>query len=227
MGYSTKLPVASGAEERRTFPSCTREEPVTGHRRTASRSGAMLGNGVRPFEIPGAPCHGKHLRGAVFQGYRAAPIHRQFRRSVWILVGVGQVQQRVRFGRKERASERNELKVAQHPQVAPTGRSFPGRRRQRRLRCPVGRGRFRCAAVHRCFPYRVGQCKEIIGIRFRRSRRKGEPYNFPPEGNREFFGVGGAQIIGVRLGIGGQRPQDSGRIGIHVCQRCYSSALAR
>ena len=47
-----------------------------------------------------------------------------------------------------------------------------------------------------------------------------------PRGRGEPLGVGGAQVVAVRLGVGGQRAEDGGRVGVDVGERRDRRATA-
>ena len=59
-----------------------------------------------------------------------------------------------------------------------------------------------------------------MGGRWRGKVRR-QPQDVPPARRGQAFGVVGAQIVGVRLGVGGQRPENGCLVGIHVRQGRY------
>jgi hypothetical protein len=55
---------------------------------------------------------------------------------------------------------------------------------------------------------RVGQSQQIVMGRWWRHKVGREPDNLPAARGGEPLGVLGAQVVAMRLGVGGQRPED-------------------
>jgi hypothetical protein len=55
--------------------------------------------------------------------------------------------------------------------------------------------------IRECFPDRVGQRLQVVGLR--RDRVHREPHYLPAERGSQSFRMGGAQVVAVRLHIGG------------------------
>src|SRR6478735_3459010 len=66
---------------------------------------------------------------------------------------------------------------------------------------------------------RVGQSQQIIGRGAPVHRVASEPEDLPAARRREAFAVRLAQVVGVRLGIGGQRAEDRRLVRVDVGQR--------
>ena len=79
----------------------------------------------------------------------------------------------------------------------------------------------------RRLPYRVGECFEIVAARLGRGMGVGEPDDFPSPGRGQPFTVLGAEVVAVGLGIGGERAEDRGRVGIDVRQCRDGGTAAR
>src|SRR5690242_14793982 len=74
---------------------------------------------------------------------------------------------------------------------------------------------------------RVGQRLEIVGADRRRTGLAVEPHDLPATRGGELRRVVLAQVVGVRLGVGGERADDGGRVGVDVGERGDGGATAR
>ena len=86
--------------------------------------------------------------------------------------------------------------------------------------------RLRLRARDRRFANGVGQCLEVVrgGLLARRER---QPDDVPSSGRGEAVRVRAAQVVAVRLDVGGQRPEYCRRVPVDVGQRAHSVPLAR
>lgn len=73
----------------------------------------------------------------------------------------------------------------------------------------------------------VGQRFEIVVAGARGGRRVGEPDDLPAAWRGEPLAVLGAEVVAVGLGIGGERAEDRGRVGIDVRQCRDGGTAAR
>ncbi len=64
----------------------------------------------------------------------------------------------------------------------------------------------------------ISQCQEVVRARLLRRGGHGQAENFPATGNGEGIGVLLAEIVTMGLGVGGQRPEDCGGVGVDVRQ---------
>jgi len=70
-------------------------------------------------------------------------------------------------------------------------------------------------------PHRIGKCQQIVRARLLRSGGHGKAHDFPAPRDGEGVRVLLAQIVAMRLRVGGQRTQDRRRIRVNVRQRSY------
>ncbi len=77
------------------------------------------------------------------------------------------------------------------------------------------------------FPDGVHQCGQLIGTGGAREGAKVEAEDFPAARGGQPLRVQLAQVIAVRLGVGCQRSQDGGGIGIYVRQGSDGGLPAR
>jgi hypothetical protein len=75
-------------------------------------------------------------------------------------------------------------------------------------------------------PHSVGKGFQIIPAGPGRTGTVGEPDDLPAARCREALGVLGTQVVAVGLGVGGERAEDCGRVGIDVRQRRDGGAAA-
>ena len=73
---------------------------------------------------------------------------------------------------------------------------------------------------------RVGECLEVVAAGLHRAGVDVEPDDLPAAGGGEPTGVLLAQVVGVRLGIRRERPDDGGRVGVDVGERRHRGAAA-
>src|SRR5258708_12660451 len=64
----------------------------------------------------------------------------------------------------------------------------------------------------------VGQRLQVVR-RGLLARGQGQPHDVPPPRRREPVSVRAAQVVAVRLHIGGERPEHSRRVPVYVSQR--------
>ena len=76
-------------------------------------------------------------------------------------------------------------------------------------------------------PDGVGQRLEVVAARPEVGGVRGQPQDLPAARGGEPLGVRGAQVVAVRLGVGGQRAEDGGGVGVDVGERRDSGAAAR
>ena len=74
--------------------------------------------------------------------------------------------------------------------------------------------------------HRVGQRLEVVAARPERVGVRGEPQHLPATRGGQPLGVGRAQVVAVRLGVGGQRAEDGRRVGVDVGERGDRRATA-
>lgn len=86
---------------------------------------------------------------------------------------------------------------------------------------PLARGRIRGSRPQGRLPDRIGEGKQVIGTRLRRSCRHGQAQDFPAARHGQRAGVLFAQIVTMRLRVRGQRAQHSSGVRIHVRQSCH------
>jgi hypothetical protein len=72
----------------------------------------------------------------------------------------------------------------------------------------------------------IGKRQQVIGSWLLRSGRHGQAQHFPSAGHRQGIGVLLAEVVAVRLGVGGQRTQDGGGVRVHVRQGGYRRLAA-
>ncbi len=77
------------------------------------------------------------------------------------------------------------------------------------------------------FADRVGQCFEVVAAGVRGCGAVGEPHHFPAPWRGKPLTVFGTEVVAVGLGVGGERAEDRGRIGIDVRQCRDGGAAAR
>ncbi len=65
----------------------------------------------------------------------------------------------------------------------------------------------------------VGQREQVVGAGLGLLVLGGQPDDLPPARRREPRRVLGAQVVGVRLGVGGERAEDGGAVGVGVGER--------
>jgi hypothetical protein len=87
-------------------------------------------------------------------------------------------------------------------------------------------GRLRLRGARRGIPDGVCERQEVIRPGLLRGGRHGQPQHFPATRNRQRVRVLFTEVVAVRLGIGGQRPQDGGGVRIHVRQGGYRRLAA-
>lgn len=75
--------------------------------------------------------------------------------------------------------------------------------------------------------HRVGERFEIVTAGAAGGRGVGEPDDFPATRRGEPLAVFGAEVVAVGLGIGGERAEDRGRVGIDVRQCRDGGTAAR
>jgi hypothetical protein len=105
--------------------------------------------------------------------------------------------------------------------VTAAGAFRRGRRLQRRMGSPLGLRCLQLRGQRRRFPDRVGKCQEVVGARLLRVGGHGQAKYFPATWNRQRAGMLLAQIVTMRLSVGGKRAQDCGGVGIDVRQSSY------
>src|SRR3954451_21878153 len=116
--------------------------------------------------------------------------------------------------RGRQAAGRSGVRRAEHPQVsAPTDLTTGFRRQSERRR--VLRSRRRPGGL----AHRIGARPQVAVGRAARVEGRRQPQHLPPAWRTQPFAVRFAQVVGVRLGIGGQRPQDRGLVRVDVGQR--------
>lgn len=91
--------------------------------------------------------------------------------------------------------------------------------------CPLG-GRLRLRGEGGGVADGVGKGQQVVGTRLLRGGRHGQPQYFPAAGNCQRISVLLAEVVAVRFGVGGQRTQDGGGVGIHVRQGGYRRLAA-
>lgn len=117
---------------------------------------------------------------------------------------------------------RSGLRRAQHSQMTPA----PDLHRVRAPRSLApGLGRAFLGAGR--FPYGVGQRFEIVTAGTGRGRAVREPDDLPAAGRGQPLAVLRAQVVAVRLGVGGERAEYRRRVGIDVRQCRDGRAAAR
>ena len=72
----------------------------------------------------------------------------------------------------------------------------------------------------------VGQCLEVVGVRDRRREVADVPHDLPAARHRQAHRVLLAQVVGVRLGVGRQRADHGGEVGVGVGQRGHGRSRA-
>src|SRR6478736_1047799 len=102
------------------------------------------------------------------------------------------------------------LSIAQHPQVAASP-DLDGALRVGGA--GGGRGAGLAGLTHR-----VGEGEQVVRRRARVDELPGQTHDLPAPRRGQPLGVLGAQVVGVWLGVGGQRTQDRGLVGIDVGQ---------
>src|SRR5918996_1449529 len=75
--------------------------------------------------------------------------------------------------------------------------------------------------------YRVGEREQVVTARPDARRIRSEPDDLPAPWRHESLGVLRAQVVTVRFGVGGQRPEDRRRVGVHVGERRDRRTAAR
>lgn len=86
---------------------------------------------------------------------------------------------------------------------------------------PLARGRIRSRRPQGRLSDRIGEGKQVIRTRLRRSCRHGQAQDFPAAGHGQRASVLFAQIVTMRLRVRGQRAQHSSGVRIHVRQSCH------
>lgn len=79
----------------------------------------------------------------------------------------------------------------------------------------------------RRFPYRIGECFEIVAAGAGGGGGVGEPDDFPATRRGQPLTVLGTEVVAVGLGVGGERAEDRSRVGIDVRQCRDGRAAAR
>jgi len=98
-------------------------------------------------------------------------------------------------------------RLAQDAQVSASG-SFGSRGRfERGMGAALTLLRSGRCGPRRRLPDSVCQGQEIVRARLWRLGRHGEPQDFPAPGNGERVSVLPAEVVAVRFGVGGERPQ--------------------
>lgn len=77
-----------------------------------------------------------------------------------------------------------------------------------------------------CLTNGVCQCQEVVRAGLRWMRWHSQSQYFPASGHSQRSGVLLAKIVTMRLSVGGQRAQDSGRVCIDVRQSGYRGLAA-
>lgn len=77
------------------------------------------------------------------------------------------------------------------------------------------------------FAHRVGECFEIVTARARRGRAVRQTDDLPAARSGQSLAVFRTQVVAMRLGVGGERAEDRGRVGIDVRQCRDSGTAAR
>lgn len=72
----------------------------------------------------------------------------------------------------------------------------------------------------------VGERFQVVPARAGRSGTVQQPYDLPPAGGGQALGVLGTQVVAVGFGVGGERAEDRGRVGVDVRQRRYGGTAA-
>ena len=109
--------------------------------------------------------------------------------------------------------------VAQHAKVATAADRGRSRRAGRRSKGTLHRWPGRLANG-------VGERQQVVKTGTGLIGYIGQPHDLPPARSSEPLTVDGAQVVAVRLGVGGERPQHSGGVGVHVRQRRHGGAVA-
>ena len=73
-------------------------------------------------------------------------------------------------------------------------------------------GRLWCQDWTGRFTNRIGQCQQVVARRTESIKIGSETQNLPPAWRAEAVTVVVAQVVGMRLGVGGQRSQDRGLV---------------
>jgi hypothetical protein len=92
----------------------------------------------------------------------------------------------------------------------------------------VGRHRSRRVAPGRTgrLPHGVGESLKIVTAGPGGPGIDGQPYDFPAARGSQPLGVLGTQVVTVRLRVGGERPENGGRIRVDVRERRDSGTAA-
>lgn len=106
------------------------------------------------------------------------------------------------------------VRGTQHPQMAAARDLHRVSRPPAVLSTGLGRTPLRTGR----FPYGIGERLEIVTAGPGRGGAVGEPDDLPAARGGQALTVLGAQVIAMRLGVGGERAEDRSRIGIDVRQ---------
>jgi hypothetical protein len=86
------------------------------------------------------------------------------------------------------------------------------------MRPALGSGRLRLCRQGSGVPHCIGQGQQVIRARLLRSGGHREAQDFPAPGDGKGVCMLLAQIVTMRLSVGGQRAKDCGGVGIDVRQ---------
>jgi len=86
------------------------------------------------------------------------------------------------------------------------------------MRPALGSRRLGLGRQGRGIAHGIGQGQQVVGARLLRGGGHGEAQDFPAARNGEGIRVLLAQIVTMGLGVGGQRPEDCGGVGVDVRQ---------
>lgn len=116
---------------------------------------------------------------------------------------------------------RSVVRRAQHPQMA-APRDLHRIRRTATAAARLGRALLRTGGL----PYGVGECFEVVAAGAGRGRAVQKADDLPAARCGQALGMLGAQVVAVGFGVGGERAEDRGRVGVDVRQRRYGRTAA-
>lgn len=119
------------------------------------------------------------------------------------------------------SSRRSVVGRTQHPQMAP-----PRDLHRVGRTCSTAPGLGRPLLRTRRLTHGVGKRFQVVPARTGRSRAVQQPYDLPPTRGGQALRVLGAQVVAVGFGVGGERAEDRGRVGVDVRQRRYGGTAA-
>jgi hypothetical protein len=120
--------------------------------------------------------------------------------------------------RFQRTARRGSGRLAQDAQVAPAGPFGAGWGLQCSMGAALRRLLLRLDGQCPHVPDRIGQGEQVIRARLVGCGRHGQPQHLPAPGHRKGVCVLLAEIVAMRLSVGGQGAEDSGGVCIHVRQ---------